>query len=466
MRGRQLAGTRGVVKVACKPIWSEGVLVTQHHFQQQDRYHEQLLSERLGAAVHFPWGITELQVDLSALATRQFKLSRLAAIWPDGASVRCGGTSDAACPEPRSFETAFGPATRVLPVFVGLAQDLESRPLVTGPEETEATRRYQFGVRSVSDVNDGTQPAEVQWARPNLRTFFGDEPQHGYSTIRVAELLRDATGNTILRDNYVPPVLHLETAPFVMSGLHRVLTAAIARQRQLCAERARRHEGQLEFHGASAPRFWLLYSINGAIPLLSHLLETPNAHPEEVYLALATLAGQLSSFVDAGDPAAVPKFDYRALGDVFEELFARVLSLLSTDLRNAYREVELERRSDGMYIGKLRPGPSDELFVAVKANMPEASLRERAPRILKIADWAQIYDVVKQSRHGVRAEVEWQPSAALPLQPGTCFLRVRKEGTFWNAIEKSATVALYLPSEGEWSGAGLSLYAIDAKHLS
>ena len=37
--------------MASKPIWTEGLLVSQHHFQQQDRYHETLLRERLGASV-------------------------------------------------------------------------------------------------------------------------------------------------------------------------------------------------------------------------------------------------------------------------------------------------------------------------------------------------------------------------------------------------------------------------------
>jgi predicted component of type VI protein secretion system len=151
---------------------------------------------------------------------------------------------------------------------------------------------------------------------------------------------------------------------------------------------------------------------------------------------------------------------------VFEALFARVLSLLSVDLQPAYRDVELEHRSDGVYLGKLHVAAKHELFVAVKAGMAEALLRERAPKVLKIADWSQIYDVVKQARHGVRSEVEWNPSAVLPIQPGICFFRIRKEGPFWKTIEKSSTVALYLPSEGEWSGASIALYAVDPIHLT
>src|SRR5262249_8838358 len=125
-----------------------------------------------------------------------------------------------------------------------------------------------------------------------------------------------------------------------------------------------------------------------------------------------------------------------------------------------------ERRSDGMYLGRFDGTSTEQLFVAVKSDMADALLRERVPRLLKIADWAQIYDVVKQSRHGVRTELEWKPSAALPLRPDTCFFRVCKEGPLWKAIETSATIALYLPSKGDWTSASVELYAIEAAELA
>lgn len=449
--------------MACKPVWSEGALLTQHHFQQQDYYHEQLLGERLRALAHYDWGVLELQIDQAALAARQLRLLRVSAIWPDGTSVECGGAAECACPEPRSFEAAFEPGARVLGVYLGLARELPGQQL--SDADGDATRRYQAAVRSVRDGNGGAE-AEVEWARPNLRLFFADEPQDGYTTIRIAELVRDAGGNALQRDTFVPPVLRLSSSPFLLQGLHRVLSAAIARQRQLAAERALRQPGQIEFHATAARRFWLLHVLNGTIPGLRHLFDEGHAHPEQLYLALASLAGQLSSFGTGVDPAALPAFDYLALGSCFEELFARLLVQVAVELELPYREVPLERRSDGIYLGKLEQLGACEVFVALRTSSSEALVRERAPQVLKIADWTQIYDVVKQARHALRVEVEWQPSAALPLQPGACFLRLRKEGSFWKGIERSGTVALYLPRDAEWQGASLSLYTIEPRHLA
>ena len=69
--------------------------------------------------------------------------------------------------------------------------------------------------RTVSDVNVGGSPQEVETARPNVRIFFGTERHDGFSTIRLAELVRATNGQPMVRDNYVPPMLHLAAAPFL-----------------------------------------------------------------------------------------------------------------------------------------------------------------------------------------------------------------------------------------------------------
>jgi type VI secretion system protein ImpJ len=249
--------------------------------------------------------------------------------------------------------------------------------------------------------------------------------------------------------------------------LQRVLSGITARQRQLSADRNQRQAGSVEFHGSEARKFWLLHTLNGALPALSHAVESGRAHPEEVYLALAGLTGQLCTFALDADPLSVPKFNYLDLGVVFEELFARVLSLLSGGIEQAYVEIPLEHRQDGMFIGKVSEPSlfSQEFFLAVQSKLSEALVRERVPAVLKMASWNQIYEVVKQARHGVRLEIEWNPSGALPLRPGSCFFRVRREGPFWDDISSTASVALYLPVDADWSGTAMSLYAVHPAQL-
>ncbi|MEP7048906.1 MAG: type VI secretion system baseplate subunit TssK [Pseudomonadota bacterium] len=452
--------------MVAKPIWTEGLLLSQHHFQHQDRYHEELLSDRVGSIVHYPWGITALEIDERTLSSGQFKLRRLAAIWPDGVSLATGEGSREPAPAPRSFEAAFTPELGTLEVFVGLAYESGSALLEDGGQNL-GSRRYVRETLPVTDLNTGTSRQEIEYARPNLRIFFGGEAQDGFATIRVAELVRQANGQVIVRDNHVPPVLRISAAPFLVSGLQRVLAGIAARQRQLSTDRNQRQAGSVEFHGSEARKFWLLHTLNGALPALSHAIESGRAHPEEMYLLLSVLVGQLCTFAMDADPLKVPKFNYLELGAVFEELFARVLSLLSGGIEQTYVEIPLEHRQDGMFIGKVTDPRlfSKEFFLAVQSKQSDALVRERVPAVLKMASWNQIYDVVKQARHGARLEIEWDPSGALPLRPGSCFFRVRREGPFWEDISKTGSVALYLPVDADWSGTIMSLYAVNPAEL-
>jgi type VI secretion system protein ImpJ len=440
-----------------KPVWSEGLLLSQHHVQQQDRYHEALLRDRLRAITHYDWGVSEMEVDERGFAAGEFRLRRLSAIWPDGTSVVCGDGGDLPVPPPR----ALPPEGVKVQVYVGLAHETEGTAIV-GSEQDPSVRRFVRDVRSVVDLNTGGSAQELEWARPNVRVFFGGERQEGFATIRVADLLRQENGQFKVLDTYVPPVTCLAAAPFLAAGVQRTLGNLIARQQQLATERRQRQAGAVDFHATEIRKFWLLHTLNGAIPALTHLLDTPRSHPEEAYLVLAQLAGQLCSFSAEVDPSSIPKFNYLDLGDTFETLFAIVLRLLPGGIERPYVEIGLEHRPDGMFIGKFedRALVGHDLFVAVRGTIAEALVRERVPAVLKMASWNQVYDVVKQARHGVRVEIDWNPSGALPVKPGVCFFRVRKDGPHWEEISKSLTVALYLPIDPEWAGTTLSFYAV------
>jgi type VI secretion system protein ImpJ len=453
--------------MSLKPIWTEGLFLSQHHFQAQDLYHELLLRDRIAAIRRFDWGVLELEVDDRLLQAGQFRLRRLDAVWPDGIVVRCGGPSDAAPPPARSFETVFTPERTYLDVHVGVPNESSSAANVAASDDSVALRRFSRAARSVADFNTGGAVQDIEVAAPNLRVFFGNEQREKMSTLPVAQLMRQAGGRVIVRDNFVPPVLRISAAPFVTNGLQRVLGAMTALQAELSAKRKQRNVASVEFHSTDATQFWLLHTLNGAIPMLSHLLDTQRAHPEEAYLALTALAGQLCTFATDASPTTLPRFNYNELGEVFEALFALTISLLKVAMVPGYAEIALERRPDGSFVGRIPEARllNHEFFVAVKSNQPEAVVRERVPALLKIAAWDQIQDALKGAGYGVRCEVDFQPSSSLPIKPGVCFFRLLRQGSYWEGIAKTRTLCLYIPREAGWGELLLSVYALDPQYL-
>jgi type VI secretion system protein ImpJ len=406
-------------------------------------------------------GIVNLKIDEQGFASGELRLLQFEAIWPDGTVIHCGEGTDIPVPPPRKL-----PADALrTEVYVGLAHAIDGTSLIGNSDQT-TVRKYTRSTHQVIDVNSGGSPQELEWAQPNLQVLFGEERRHGFAAFCVAIVLRQENGAFHVQDTHVPPILDFRAAPFLENGLRRILASIVARQKQLTSERRQQQEGSVDFHAMEARKFWLLHTLNGAIPHLNHLLETPSSHPEEVYLTLTNLAGQLCSFSSTVDPNSLPKFDYLGLGGVFEQLFAIILRLLPGEIQKTFIEIGLEHRQDGMFIGKITDPTllNYELYLGITSSMPEATLRDRVPALLKMASWNQIYDVVKQARRGVNVNVEWQPTAALPVKPGVCFFRVDKSGACWEDVATSGTIALYLPKDGQWAGSSLAMYAVPKVH--
>ena len=68
-----------------KVVWSQGMFLQPHHFQQQTRYIDHLVETRIRAAEPHAWGFSELVLDEGGLALGRIGLLRASGVLPDGA---------------------------------------------------------------------------------------------------------------------------------------------------------------------------------------------------------------------------------------------------------------------------------------------------------------------------------------------------------------------------------------------
>jgi type VI secretion system protein ImpJ len=451
---------------ARKLVWTEGLFITQHHLQQLDRYHEQLLHERLSAFTPYGWGISEIEIDERALATGQFRLQRLMGVFPDGTPIAVGDNLDDAIP-PRPLDTALTPQVRVLDVFVGLSQETDAGANVDLDAKPGALNRYVREHGALLDYNVGTGEHPLQFARRNLRIVLGEERQDALDLIRVAQLVRSPGGTIVVRDGFVPPVLRIGASPYLMNGFVRLLEVMTAKQRSLSETRRQRTEAAVEFQASDAAKFWLLNALNQTIPVLAHLVDQGSSTPEVAYVALGQLIGLLCTFAVDADLSTIPKFTYLDLGECFGPMLQRAYKLLDAVIAEKYTEVPLTKRADGMYLGQIedRTLLRCEFFVAamVGGKVADAQVRERLPRLSKIASWGQINSILNSAINGAKLELEYRPPGALPVRNGVVYFKLTKTPEIWNDIAGTGTIAIYQPVEPDLID--LTLYAVDPANL-
>jgi type VI secretion system protein ImpJ len=447
-----------------KLVWTEGLFVTQHHFQQLDRYHEWLTSQRLRAALPYDWGVLDIEVDERALAAEQFKLSRLTVMLPDGSPIEHGEATGDPVP-PRAFGSAFPAQVKSLDVYLAMTHETDNMPNVDLDGKGGGALRYVREQASVLDVNTGVGEHNIQYARPNVTLLFGDERKEAFDAVRIAQITRASTGVPTLKESFIPPILRVGASPYLVSRFRRLLATMTGKQRTLAESRRQRTTAAVEFQASDAAKFWLLNALNLSIPAISHIVDHATDHPEQAYLHLAQLIGQLCTFAVDGDPTTIPKFNYLELGDVFDPMFDRALKLLEAVLAERYVEIPLTKREDGMFLGQITDSNvlRYAFFLAAAGNVPEGQLRDRMPKLTKIASWSQIGAILNSAVNGIKLELEYTPPGALPIKPGVVFFKVVRTPEYWNDIAGTGTIAIYQPIDPQ--GVTLHLYGVDPTNL-
>jgi type VI secretion system protein ImpJ len=423
------------------------MLLSPQHLQQWDRSVHHLVAERLRAAQPFEWGFTRLEIDRDALRNGRFALIAAAGVLPDGTPF--AAPEEDPLPAARSLEGHLGPRQESLTVAIGLPAMRRGRAqLGDAAEAGTPGPRYSPETVELPDDNDGANERGIELARPNLCLLFPDEALGDHDLLAVAEVVRTAEGGFGLRESFVPPCLWIGASPRLVGLLGSLRDILLQKGSDLAEKRSQR--GSIaDFAAGDAYAFWLLHSVDAAIPFLAHALNHRRTHPESAYLMLAGLAGQLCAFSAAVQPRDLPAYDHRAPGSTFEKLNTVLRDLLERPEPSRVVRIELEKK-DGLYVGKIVDervlSPAASLFLGARAELDEAQLIQDLPAKIKIASRDRIDLLIAGALPGVQVRHNRVPPASLPKRADMLYFEIHPAGSEWEGIKGAKTLAIFLPN--------------------
>jgi type VI secretion system protein ImpJ len=426
-------------------VWTEGLFLTPHVFQQADRYRENLLQFRLKPLSPFFWGLSELEIDRDGLPQGFFTLYRCSGVLPDGLTVQVPGEDDA--PESRPVKAFFAPSAESLDVYLAIQTqhpDAVSVNLDNGT--SNRTVRYQMEMTHVQDETTGGNENDIPVARKSFQILFGGESLDDKVYIKIAELGRTTTGEISVRETFVAPAISVNASAVLMAILHRILEMLSAKSSALSQQR--RHIA--EFGASDVANFWLLHTVNSYVPILSHFYLTPERHPEILYMALAQLVGELGTFSLQADPREVPRYNHEDLFKTFDELEQKIRFLLDTIIPSKYVIIPLIKTPELWYAGEIyddRLLANAQFYLAANAQVAPTRLIEDVPAKSKISSPDEIGALIGRAVPGVSLTHEPIPPTAIPVKPGYKYYTLHGKGRWWDAICKARKLALYLPDE-------------------
>ena len=161
-----------------KVVWNEGMLLTPHHFQQSDNYHEELLNSRMRSALSYEYGVLDLQINREAIANGNFQVTSCYAVLTDGLLINFPDAD--AVPDLRPVGKHFAPEQEKLGVHLAVpARKYGMANFQANGGKADINLRFLQDGAQVRDETSGTNEQPLSFARPNLRIIFDDELRDG-----------------------------------------------------------------------------------------------------------------------------------------------------------------------------------------------------------------------------------------------------------------------------------------------
>ncbi|CAN0626545.1 type VI secretion system protein ImpJ [Burkholderia multivorans] len=443
-----------------KPLWHEGLILTQQHFQQQERWAGFALRQFASASLAEPWGTLAVEVDEEALATGRLKFSRLKLCFPDGTPIDTA-VADALPPArdltqgvPADVQSVVVLASLALPDANGNNCRLDDTPLAR-------PRRTYREFAKVADLN-GTGESEIAAERHALRMLFDFEPHADDTVCAIARLTRAASGQFAIDRRFVPPCLTLASHPLHLERVNRLADILQARSLALGARRSERLERVAEYGVADVQLFWLLHCIHAAWPQLRLYATHPARSPEHLYATLAQLASALMTFSTGAQLADIPAYDHARADEVFAALESMIRDLLDAIIPSRVVSIGLTRKGPTAWTGhfldeRIVEGAAD-WYLSVSAPMPAFELVEQFPVLCKIGAPDDVEHIVNSALPGVPLKAVQRVPAAIPVRLDNHYFALDSTSAACEKMLAARACQIYLPASVP--DASLELYAV------
>jgi len=435
-------------------VWSQGMYLQPHHFQQEARFVEHLIDARTRVGQPHAWGFEVLVLDEAQLALGCVALLRASGVLPDGTPFSIPDAD--ALPAP--LQIAPDTHDEVIVLAVPLARTGVTE-VDFGDGQADGIARYSVTDVALRDqVNAADDPEPVQLGVPRLHLLRRRDASDAYAALGIARVVeRRADAQVVLDRAYLAPQTRIDASSQLSATAALLHGLVQQRARALAAQM-----GQLGQGVSEVADFLMLQVLNRTEPVLRQFAGNASVHPWHFHLCLLQLAGELATFSStARCPPDYPLYQHDDLQTVFAPLVQDLRELLSAVIQRHAQQIELVDRSHGVRTAVVADAEllrSAGFVLAVRAQVPAEQLRQRFPAQAKLGPVDRIKDLVNLQLPGLVLRSLPVAPRQLPYHAGSHYFEVERQGELWKQLERSGSLALHVA--GDFPGLELELWAV------
>jgi type VI secretion system protein ImpJ len=428
--------------------WTEGMHLSQHHFQAQSRYAEDSIAFTLRQLISHAFGFTTLTIDEASIPRGIVSLQAASGILPDGLAFHMPSAD--ALPASLAVERVWPAGADRVTVWLTVPSLHRGRASVrtSAASSAEPLRATRFIAETVvrSDDFAGGDERDVSICRKNIALTLAPALDDEIA-MPVLRLRRQPSGELSLDQSFIPPCLHLAASGVLRTRLRRLTEVLRAKSDALAP--VGDQTALVNYAARELPTFWLIHTVRSALPALHHLLQTPRAHPEKVFIELSRLAGALCSFGLDSRADTLPQYQHDDASTWFDALELHIRRHLELIVPDGCVLLPLMPTTEVLYTTRIedpRARAAARWFLGVSATVPDATLRKMVPDLIKVAAASQVLGLVRDAVPGLVLEHVPITPPALAANPHMQYFRIARRGAGADGIARTHEVGVYVPT--------------------
>lgn len=438
-----------------KVLWTEGLFLQPHHFQQADRYTEALVTGLARRVRSYAWGVNALEIDDEVLKVGQFALKTSAGLTQDGTVFRVPMTDD----HPPALEV---PQTvKDCVVYLTVPQRRQGAVEVDmSGAEMSASRLRPSELEVTDTMGQQKKPVMLGVGKMRLQFALAVDDLSDRLAIPIARIIEVRPDKEIILDQgFIPSCLDIRAAR-PLDGFVRELDGLLSHRMQALSGRLA--EGGGARGAADVSDFLLLSVVNRTLPLVRHFAQIENLHPEDFFRTCVSLAGELSVFMTTEkQPPEFPPYKHDDLTSCFSPVIRVLRQYLSSVLEQTAIPIALEERKYGISVGVIadRKLLGNAGFVlAVDADIPAEDVRRHFAGQAKIGPVEEIRQLVNSALPGITLRPLPVAPRQIPYHAGVVYFEMDADSPYWGKMTTSGGIAVHV--SGQYPGLKMELWAI------
>ncbi|WP_428739503.1 type VI secretion system baseplate subunit TssK [Sulfurimonas sp.] len=423
-------------------IWKEGLFIRPQHFQQNDRYYAYELMSRTVNSGSNQWGFFELDIDKRLLGIGKVVLNSAQGIMPDGTLFYISNKEESLALD--IGEDDYGQGVYLaIPIVTQNSDEVHFED-----QENHLTRFSAQTVLNVSNTNAGENSnADMVLAKHDFKLLLEENVNDGYVAIKITNIASVSTGGSVLIDeNYIPTFFHLHRSKDLLSMLNEIIRMLTYR-----VERLADKISNSALQASELGNYLMLQLLNKTLSRFHFYLTQDKIHPQDVFLELTTLAGELAVFMKK-EKKLTENFTYKheEMGGSFNKIVNELKEMLSMVLEESSASHPIEERKYGIHVSQIKDRKmikTSQFIFAVSADTSTEKIKEILMANLKIGTIETIRELVNYHLQGFKLKALSSPPREIPYRVNNLYFQIELTSENRIELEKSGGFAFHLSAE-------------------